>query len=163
MNNPSKRLLELFKQLGAVIPESMPAQDDLLLIREYITHKAQPGSLDDWFWGFLTGILRADSYDGKIIKVVGAKTFIKEQDNLDSLPANSGFVKFANWSGDSDDDTWVFDSQLRCIRCISPDLMIHDLEMAKIRAHTYGVFFNYNAFPSFLRGVAHDRKAHGGV
>jgi hypothetical protein len=163
MNTPSERLMELFQQLGAVIPQSTPSQDDLLLIREYLTHKAQPNSLDDWFWGFLTGILRADSYDGQIIKVLGAKTFIKDQENLDSLPSHSGFVQFAHWSGDSDDDTWVFDSQYRCIRCISPDLMISDLDMAKVRARSYGVFFNYNAFSSFLRGVAHDRKAHGGV
>jgi hypothetical protein len=160
MNTASDRLIELVQELGAVIPQTAASEDDLLQIREYITHCSQPGTLDEWFWNFLTGILRADSYDGKIIHVFGAKTFIKHQENLDQLPAHSGFVQFAYWAGDSDGDAWVFDSQYRCIRCISPQLMIEDSEMAQIRAYSYGVFFNYNAFPSFLRGVSHDRKTH---
>ena len=158
MNTASDRLIELFQQLGAVIPQAAAAEDDLLQIREYITHSAQPNLLDDWFWDFLTGILRADSYDGKIIKVFGAKTFIKSQKDIEEFPSHSGFVQFAYWSGDSDGDAWVFDSQYRCIRCVSPSMMIRDLAMAEIRAHSYGVFFDYNTFPSFLRGVSHDRK-----
>jgi hypothetical protein len=163
MKTASDRLIDLFQELGAVIPQTAASQDDLLQIREYITHSSQPRSLDDWFWDVLTGILRADSYDGKIIHVFGARTFIKNQENLDQLPAHSGFVQFAYWTGDSDGDAWVFDSQYRCIRCVTPSMMIPDSAMANIRAYSYGVFFNYYAFASFLRGVAHDRKAHGGI
>ena len=163
MNTASGRLIELFQQLGAAIPQSVASEDELLQIREYITHSSQPNSLDESFWDFLTGILRADSYDGKIIQVLGAKTFIKSQANLEELPPHSGYVQFASWTGDSDGDVWVFDSQYRCIRCVSASMMTPDSVMAEIRAYSYGVFFNYNAFPAFLRGVSHDRKAHGDI
>jgi hypothetical protein len=63
MNMASDRLIELFRQLSAVIPQAAAAEDDLLQIREYITHLAQPNSLDESFWAFLTGILRADPYE----------------------------------------------------------------------------------------------------
>ena len=163
MNTASGRLIELFQQLGAAIPQSMASEDNLLQIREYITHRSQPNSLDESFWDFLTGILRADSYDGKIIQLLGAKTFIESQANLEELPAHSGFVQFASWTGDSDGDAWIFDSQYNCIRCVSALLMTPASAMAEIRAYSYGVFFNYKAFPSFLRGVSHDRKGHGDI
>jgi hypothetical protein len=163
MNTASDRLIGLFQQLGTVIPQAAAAEDDLLQIREYITHCAQPNSLDESFWSFLTGILRADSYDGKIIQVLGARTFIKTQENLEELPVHSGMVQFAFWRGDSDGDAWVFDAQYNCIRCVSASSMTPDSAMAEIRARSYGVFFNYNAFPAFLRGIAHDRKAHGDI
>jgi len=163
MNTASERLIKLFQELGAAVPQAVAAEDDLLQIREYITHHSQPNFLDESFWEFLTGILRADSYDGRIIRVLGAKTFIKAQENLEELPANSGFVQFASWTGDSDGDAWVFDSRYNCIRCVSAAMMTPDAEMARIRAYSYGVFFNYNAFPAFLRGVSHDRQAHGDI
>ncbi len=41
----SERLIGLFQELGAVIPQAGVSQDDLLQIREYITHGSQPSSL----------------------------------------------------------------------------------------------------------------------
>jgi len=55
MNTASDRLIELFHQLGAAIPHAAAAEDDLLQIREYITHSAQPNLLDELVLGLFNG------------------------------------------------------------------------------------------------------------
>ena len=72
---------------------------------------------------------------------------------LTELPPDSGFVQFAYWDGDSGGDAWIYDLRYKCIRCITASVM-GPHSMADVRAYSYGVFFHYDWFPSYLRGVA---------
>lgn len=158
MPRPGERVLELFHQLGASVPQATVSDEEFLQIKEHLTRKSGGGSIDDAFLTFLRDVLRADAYDGKIISVISGKAFIETQVNgaLTELPPDSGFVQFAYWDGDSGGDAWIYDLHYKCIRCITASVM-GPHSMADVRAYSYGVFFHYDWFPAYLRGVAESR------
>ncbi|MFN7733244.1 MAG: hypothetical protein ACK5OB_15215 [Pirellula sp.] len=158
MPRPGERVIELFHQLGASVPQAALSDEEFVRIKEYLIRKSGGESIDEAFLIFLRDVLRADAYDGKIISVNSGKSFIETQANgaLTELPPDSGFVQFAYWDGDSGGDAWIYDLRYRCIRCITASIM-GPHSMADVRAYSYGVFFHYDWFPSYLRGVAESR------
>jgi len=161
MPRPGERVIELFHQLGATVPQTPLSEESFLRIKEFLTKKAGGKYVDEVILTFLKDILRAEAYDGKIIRVISGDSFVETQVNgaLTELPPDSGFIQFAYWDGDSGGDAWVYDLNYKCIRCITASIMgPHSME--EVRAYSYGVFFHDDWFPSYLRGVA---ESHGWI
>lgn len=158
MSRAGERVIELFHQLGATVPQAPLSEENFLRIREFLTKKSGGNNVDETILTFFKDILRADAYDGKIVNVISGASFVETQVNgaLTELPPDSGFVQFAYWDGDSGGDAWVYDLHYKCIRCITASIM-GPHSMDEVRAYSYGVFFYDDWFPSYLRGVAESR------
>ena len=94
MPRPGERVIELFHQLGASVPQATVSDEEFLRIKEYLTRKSGGESIDDVFVTFLRDVLRADAYDGKIISVISGKSFIETGVTRKSRPSGEAKRSF---------------------------------------------------------------------
>ena len=156
-----QKLRELFGDIGnAFALEPVPAKTTEQVLQEVwaLSSNSKP---HDVVLGFFSEILSHSGYGSMILNVWGADYFLHGQEEeapICNLPNDSGIFAFADWTGEiSDGDTWCYDIEYNCVRCL-PVSSASEGDADKARLASYGVSPNFHQLSAYLRREAEMRN-----
>lgn len=109
--------------------------------------------------GLLSRLLKPKELHSDIITIWGADTFWEEQANwapVCEIDSRLGFIQFAHWTGQTDGEAWVYDSEYGVIGNLSAGLLAYDAD--SLRASFETKFHSPWQIASFLWCSARERR-----
>jgi len=149
-------LIRLFRDLGTDVDRlTRPSAEELDRICQFIWSQNTIEHPYHSVRGFLSTVLRRETYCAEIMHVYGTTEIIEAQSEyapICNLPSMSGMITFGYWTGDlSDGDSWCIDiraDRMCCVPVGGPETL------AEARQSAYATFPDFHYLEAYLRRSA---------
>jgi hypothetical protein len=101
--------------------------------------------------GLFSVIIKPSELASNLITIWGVDEFWSNQSNyapICEISPDLGFVQFGSWTGESDGDGWIVDTEFEKIACLSLNLLDNDADT--VREYCHPKFTSLWQFISFL-------------
>ncbi len=139
--------------------DSRLTKDDLGEFLDQLAARSKRQKRISCIEGFFSVIIKPTELASDLITIWGLDEFWSNQSNyapICEISPDLGFVQFGSWTGASDGDGWIVDTEYNKIACLSLSLLDYDPDT--VRKYCYSSFTSLWQLISFLVCDAWERE-----
>ncbi len=152
--NAGEELMALISKIEPALKEQCNtylAKEDLDVFLDQFAARSKRQKRIQCIEGFFSVIIKPTELSSNLITIWGLDEFWNNQSDyapICQISPDLGFVQFGSWTGASDGDGWIVDTDFERIACLSLNLL--DCDADTVRKYCYSTFTSLWQFVSFL-------------
>jgi hypothetical protein len=151
-------IAQITPELKAQCDENLPESELENLWAEFETRSKSPEPMP-CVKGLFSRLIKSSELESPLITLWGADDFWDNQSNyapICEINSGLGFIQCGSWTGHSDGDAWLIDTQYGYLAALT--LGLPDFSLETVRSECYLKFYSPWQWSSFLRCEAWERE-----